>query len=434
MLLFAYAGALLHVSRRTRSGGGAPASFFVNDRSSGAWSVATSLLVSCVGASATMGMAGMAFQVGAPAFWWLGAGAIGITLLAALLAAKVRACGAFTMPEMVESLLGPDARPLISAVIVLAWTAILAAQFSAAGRLLAAMTGFGRPVCILAGFVLIVLHTMGGQAVVMRTDRLQCGILLAGLAVLLGWLHHRNPGWMENVTFEATNSGFDGGDLAHCLFVIGGNYLVCPMLFGRFLSATDAGAARRGGFLAGAGLAACAALIVLVGLACRGLAPADTPRDAVLTTAVAAFPRWLAAPTLLALISAVVSSADSCLVTAATVLSHDLLRTDKRRTCRLCVAGLGCAGALLTFMDRDILRLLLMAYDIYVAGVVMPVFLALVSAPRLRMGRPRLALAAIVCGGFLGCLAAFLEEPAFSYAGMAVSAALTAGGLRRGKK
>lgn len=429
-MLCAYAGALVFLSRR---GGdkGAPSSFFVNSRSSGTLGVAFSLIVSCVGASATMGMAGMAWSIGTPAFWWLGAGAAGMTMLALFLAAKVRESGSYTMPEMTERLLGPRARIVVSIIIVVAWMAILAAQFSALSKLIASLAGFSALPCLAIGFFLVVVHTLGGQAVVIRTDRLQFYMLIGGLGVLMYWLNSRNPGWMTGVRIQALNEAFGLSDLLHYLFVVGGNYLVCPMLFGRFLSARDSNTARRAGLLAGLGLLLCSILVVAVGLSCRGLIAPDTMPDAVLTTALdTVFPRWLAVVVLLSLISAVVSSADSCLVTAATVLGYDLLRTDNTAICRGCIVGLGCVGMALTFMQRDILGFLFMAYDVYVAGVVMPVFMALL----LGNGRPipqALSLTALVTGGILGCLAPVLDVPILSIAGMLISGSLILIGLIR---
>lgn len=429
-VLCAYAGVLLHLSRRKGEPGEASCMFFVNNRASGAASIAFSLIVSCVGASATMGMAGMAFSIGTPAFWWLGAGAAGITLLALLLAAKVRESGAYTMPEMVEKHLGPKARPLVSIIIVVAWMAILAAQFSALGRLLASFTGFPALACLGIGFVLVVAHTLGGQAVVIRTDRLQFFMLIAGLGLLLYWLNASNPGWTSRFAVEAVNDKFTPMNLLGYLFVVGGNYLVCPMLFGRFLSARDEASARRGGLLAGLGLAACAVLIVAVGLSCRGLLEPATDPDSVLTLALdTAFPRWLAVLVLLALVSAVVSSADSCLVTAATVLSYDLLRSDKSSTGKLCVAVLGCVGVGVTFLGRGILEFLFMAYSVYVAGVVMPVFIAMLLSRRGKIDS-RFAVAAIFAGGVLGCLSAVLDNAVYSHIGMAASAGLSLCGIR----
>lgn len=428
LLLAAYAALIAWVTARCAR---SESAFFVNSRSSSALAVAFSIIVSCVGASATIGVIGKAFALGAPAFWWLGCGSLGVSLLALLLSEKIRASGAYTMPEMTERFLGKPARPLISLIIVIAWMGILAAQFAALRHILAALTGFGDTGCLALSFGLIALHAMGGQAVIMRLDRLQVPLILAGLGLVLALLTAANPGWTATVRFEAMNEAFPPSTLLYYLLVVGGNYLICPMLFGRFLSAGDAGAARRGGLLAGAGLALCSLLIVTVGLACQGLVPGGTPEDAVLTAALElAVPDILRPFILLALVGAVVSSADTCLVTAATVLCHDLLRRDALASCRAAVAGLGVTGMLISLADKSILGFLLMAYDVYVCGVVVPVFLGLLVWP-LRTVRAANACAAVAVGGCLGAAAALTGDALFSYLGMASAAACTLAGLRR---
>jgi SSS family solute:Na+ symporter len=439
-LLVLYAVILFGAARA--AGPGTPAGFYVNNRESGAWSVGFSILVSCVGASATIGMIGMAFAVGTPAFWWLGAGAAGLVLLSLALAGKVRGSGAYTLPHMVETFLGPSVRPMISALVVVAWSAILAAQFSALGRVLGPLTGLSSPLCLVIGLVLICGHTLlGGQSAVMRADRIQAVIILSALAMMLGWLTRHNPAWTDNVRLQAVNADFPPEKLLYFLVIVGANYVVCPMLFGRMLSARDERSARLGGLLGAAGIALCAALIVAVGLACQGLVPARTPQDEVLGAVLTVMPYWMQLVVSFALVSAIVSSADSCLVTAAAVLSFDLLGRGaaagqgvpvlSARRGRVCVILLGLAGAALSLWGKGIFGFLLMAYDVFACGVVVPVGIGLLLRGKSRID-PRWACAAVATGGLLGLAAAISGDPLWSYAGMAASGVLVlAGGLTK---
>lgn len=421
VLLCGYA---LLIARIVCKGGTGIASFFVNNRSGSALEVAFSIIVSCIGASAAIGMTGMAFQLGTPAFWWLGMGAAGLTLLALLLARNVRQSGAYTMPQLVERYLGASSRPLISLLIVVAWMAILAAQFSAVAGVIGGLTGFSPVLCLGIGFMLIALHSLGGQEAIMRLDRVQAVLLISALLLLLGWLCAHNPNWTETVRFEAVNIDFPPERLLYFLLVVGANYLVCPMLFGRLLSAESAGSARRGALLAAGGIAGCAALIVAVGLACRGLIPADTPQDAVLNTVLAeVLPAWMHLPVSLALLSAIVSSADSCLITAATVLSHDLLHKKDPAVGKACVLGLGLTGLAISFWGKGILGFLLMAYDIYACGVVAPVFIGMLLGKN-RIA-PYCACAAISIGGALGLASALTEQSGYAYAGLAAASLIS---------
>ena len=419
LIIFSYA---LVARQRT------DAAFFVNNRASGPWEVGFSIIVSCVGASATIGMIGMAFAVGTPAFWWLGMGAAGLLLLSLVLARAVRRSGAYTLPHMVETFLGKPTRPLIALVIVIAWSAILAAQFSAVVRVLEPLTGISPLLCLGVGFFLIVGHTLGGQAAVMRADRIQAMIILATLIVMLIWLSGHNPSWPALTQIEAVNAQFPPSKLIYFLVIVGANYVVCPMLFGRMFSARDERGARLGGIVAAVGIVVCAGLITAVGLACKGLIPVDTPQDAVLTTVLAqVMPPWMHIVTSFALLSAIVSSADSCLITASTVLSHDLLGRGNASTGKICVLVLGVAGAALSLWGKGILGFLLMAYDVYACGVVVPVFVGLMLRKNHSI-EPYWACAAVAVGGILGAIAAVSGQAAYSYAGMTLSGLIALSG------
>lgn len=409
-------------------GRGADDVFYVNGRSSGPWLVGVSIIASCVGGSATLGMAGLARDVGTPAFWWLGSGACGLVLLTLFLAGKVRRSGARTMPEIIdahsrgESPVSP--RRLAAAVIVPAWLAILAAQFTAMGTLTASLTGLEPSAALWAGAALTVAYSLlGGQASVMRSDLVQFGILLAGLCCLGAYLFSIDPAPLLAAKLEFWNGSFPPRKLGYYLAVLGGSYVVCPMLFGRVLSARDERSAMLGCRIGVAGLLLCAVLVTAIGIACRAFAGPEIPADAVLAQAFGQLPAWGALLLVLALVSAVLSSADSCLVTASTVLCNDLLpggKTASARACRGATLLLGGLGLALATRGHGILDLLLMANDIYVSGVVAPVFCAMLLPEGFKPARNAL-LAAIFTGGAFGLGAAASGEQMLSVWGMGVS-------------
>jgi len=399
------------------------AAYYVCGRKSSALVTALSIVASCVGGTATLGMAGLAWQVGTPAFWWLGSGVAGLMILGLFLASKVRESGAITMPEMLEAYLGPASRPVASIIIVTAWLAILAAQFSALGSVIVSLVGLSEFWSVAAGAAgLLICTGIGGQAAVMRSDVWQYAILLLALLAALSFCVAAGGGEsLAAVSFEAINADFPPSRLRYWLCVLGGGYVVCPMLFGRLLSARDARTARRGIFLAAAGLAVTAGLIVALGIACRSFVPAGTPPELVLSAALPfCMPPWASALVLLGLCSAVFSSADSCLMTAASILSNDILRRPGVRSCRLSMLLLGLPAFFLALSGKGILSLLLMANDIYVCGVVPPVFVGMVLYGKARL-RPFAAVFAMFGGGTLGLVAAMTEVSEYSFAGLSFS-------------
>ena len=144
----------------------------------------------------------------------------------------------------------------------------------------------------------------------------------------------------------------------------------------------------------------------------------------MLTALLAAvLPAWLTYVVYLTLLSVVVSSADSCLITAGLILARDLWRRKSVRRTRMCVVALASAGVFLTFMDKTILGFLLMANDVYVCGVVAPVFVAILAGET-RKAHPALMPAGVISGGMLGLLSSLTGVHALSYLGVLLSGLL----------
>ena len=78
------------------------------------------------------------------------------------------------------------------------------------------------------------------------------------------------------------------------------------------------------------------------------------------------------------------------------------------------------AAMVLALYGKGILALLLMANDIYVCGVVPPVFVGMLLYRKARF-RPWGVAAAMAAGGLLGLTATLSDNSAWSFAGLGVS-------------
>jgi SSS family solute:Na+ symporter len=416
-------------ARRSRDA----SAFFVNGRRSGPWLTGFSLIGAAVGASATVGVAGLAWQVGTPALWWMGSLSLGFALMAAFLARSVNESGAWTMPELIEAWLGRPARKLAACLIVPGWALILAAQFIAMGKLVAVLTGFSPEASLAAGAGLLVLYSvLGGQASVMRSDLPQGLILLCGLLAGLAFLAWRAPSPLLALDLSLMNEDFSPGRAASFLLVMGGSCLAGPSMHAVLLSAKDARSARRGAWLASLGLAFAAVLVVALGVLCRGFVPSSTAPDDVLSAAIVLMPGWAGMAMLAALFSAVLSSADSCLVTASAVFCNDLLRRRSAALCRVSALVLGLLAWLLASQGFSILGLMLAACHVCMCGLLGPILASrLLAALRLPPASrsPKLCAVAVASGGLLGLspsLAATASALVLSFA-----LTLAAGGMRK---
>ena len=95
--------------------------------------------------------------------------------------------------------------------------------------------------------------------------------------------------------------------------------------------------------------------------------------------------------------------------------------------CRAAALLIGVAGFFLAREGQGVLALLFMANDVYVCGVVLPVFIGIVGGPR--SVRPGLACAAVLAGGGLGLCSALTGNVGWAYGGLIVSLLLSLAGL-----
>lgn len=399
--------------------------FFLYGRMAGAPMVCLSMLASRLGGSATIGMIGLAWQTGFPAIWWLGAGACGLAVLAFFLAEKVRRSRAWTMPEIVARPLGSLFRKFAAVIIFFAYLAIMAAQFAALRLLISSLAGLSDAQALVFGVALVFFYTcLGGQGAVMRSDVWQFVIMVAMLALLLAFCLMQPEGRLAiaHMKWELVNSEFPPAHAVYFLLILGGSFVVGPMLFGRILSAKSAASAKRGVWAASAGLFALALLITLIGVAIRGypLANAMAGQQIFGEFVTQHLPRWAGIAVLLGMLSVIISSADSCLLTVGTVCASDLLGKPTVACCRLVMALVSGLSLWLASQGRGILDLLLMANDIYVCGLVVPVFVTIFAEGKKPLNR-KFIFCAMLVGGGAGFCAALLAMQWLSFSALGIA-------------
>ena len=395
-----------------------PASFFVGKRTAGSLAVTGSLLATVLGGSNTLGVAGLGYSRGLVGGWWLLCGALCLLLFSFWLAARVREFGSFTIAEILGRQYSSNAVRLAASVIICtAWVGIVAGQASAAGHLLSALWPGRLDLMILASGIVFTCYTvLGGQYSIIRTDVCQFAVILGGIVLVVafgvnaaggvaGVLDAAPP---ESLSFPFSEA-FGLTDLLMYFLFVGMAYLVGPDIYSRTLSARDTGTARRSAAIAAGALAVLAMTMALVGVLARILLP-DIPADkAFPSLALHVLPDGLNGLVIAALLAAVMSSADTCLLTAATIIASDMVKplcgdrlSDDRLVLltRCTVVALGAGSMLVALKLQDIIAALLLAYTVYSGGVAMPLLLGF-YAKKLRLNAAG-ALCSIVAGGAAG--------------------------------
>ena len=409
----------LFIGLSTGLSAGSREAFFVASRRGTLRSIGGSLLATVVGASATVGVAGLAYQRGLTAVWWSLAGVVGLLILAAVLVPRVRAWQVYTLPGLVGRMYGPRVAAATGLLVVVAWMGVVSGQVVAAGRVLSVM-GVGETPMWMALFtaVLVAYIVVGGQGAVIRTDVFQAIALVVGFvaaaAVLLsggnGIGTYADALPAGSLSFPVSDV-FGWMDLTTTMVLVGSAFLVGPDIYTRLFSAKDTPTARKAVVAAAALMVPVALLVTGLGLAARVLAPGIPAEEALPWLLYRGLPPFASALLLAGLLAALMSSADSTLLGQAVVLADDVIARihplDDRSAvlvARVCVVVLGGVALLLALELRGVISSLMFAYSVFTSGVVGPVLLGLLGG-RLRPDAPA-ALAGMCVGGALGLLGA----------------------------
>ena len=382
-----------------------PADFWIAGGRASALATGGSLAATILGGSSTLGLAGLAFSRGLTGSWWLLVGPVGLfALLFFLKTLKSRTV--YTLPELIGGWYGPVMARVSGLFVVVAWLGIVGAQATAAGRILSTFFG-GQTRCwtLAVGAVFVAYTLSGGQVSVIRTDLIQALLISVGLG-LCAAVGLRLTGGFAGLSEQLParffafplSPDFSGLDLTLLLLVVGSTYLVGPDMLSRVFSARNERSARRAILLAICMIIAVAVFVTAAGMAARSLYP-DIPAEASLPMlAKNALPSWLSALTMIALLSAFLSSADTTLLTMSAILTIDFLSKKESKSLaapRLAVLGCGTAAVLVGIFSGGIIPSLLLGYSVFAGGLFVPILAGLLGKPL----RTSLAITAAILGG-----------------------------------
>jgi len=412
--------------------------FFVAGRKGSSLLITSSLLATIVGGSATVGMAGLGFTQGLTGAWWLLVGSVGLVVLGLFLADKVRKFGLYTLPELVEKQYDSRIALAASVLVVVSWMGIIAGQIVASGKILSVL-GIGSPVMWMIVFsaIFVAYTLLGGQYAVIRTDTLQIGIIFAGIFGSLALLLSRLGGLSglmvclspEQFAFPLS-SHFGVKELISFLLLVGLTYVVGPDMYSRLFCAKDIKTARVSVFWTALLIIPFAFGITLIGMGASALFPQISPEQAFPTVINEVLPPFLGGVVLAALLGAVMSSADTCLLTASTILTVDIVGRFKPSLSqreilslsRWGIVVLGLCSLLLALTLKGVINALLFAYTVYTCGLILPVIAGFYKK-KLRV-TPMGALVAIIGGGSVALISKLFDIKYLDLGGLLISGLL----------
>jgi len=422
-IIFIYFVGLIFIGSRSFRNVKGINSFFVADRGASFLFVAGSLFATVIGGSSTVGMAGLGYGMGLVGAWWLLVGALGLFGLALFLAEKVRGYALYTLPEILDIQYGPEAKLCASILIVIAWMGIIAGQIVAAGKILETILDFPPSFLMtITAFVFITYTILGGQYSVVRTDTIQSMIIIIAIVVSIPLCLSKVGGvgmMREALAHEyfsfPVSSHFPWKTLVTYLFLVGSTYLVGPDIYSRIFCAKDKKIAKGATMTVALTLIPFAFLITIIGMSARVLFPRISPEAAFPTMINYLFPIGLNGLIIAALLSAMMSSADTCLLTTSTILSVDIIKPlysqdmSERSLLllsRLFIVLIGFFSLIIALTLKGVISSLLLGYTVYTSGLIFPILLGFYrDTLKLKRGG---AIAAIVAGGGLSLIGKLL--------------------------
>jgi len=395
-------------------------SYFVADRNGSSAAITGSLLATAIGGSSTIGLAGLGYSKGLVGAWWMLVGVIGLLILSVWLAARVRQYAVYTLPEILEKQYGGNSiKIMASFVIATAWLGIVAGQIIAAGKILSVLwPGHLELLMCVATSVFVIYTVLGGQYSILRTDCLQAVIITVGLIVCLV-ISILKAGGAAVIVAQLPDSffafpvspAFGWGDLVTFLLFVGAAYLVGPDIYSRIFCARSPQVAKRSIGTAALAMIPLAFFITLCGMTARVVLPGIAPESALPALVMHSVPAGINGLIIAALLAAVMSSADTCLLTTSTILTADiinpLLKSKMKErtllmTTRSGVVLIGMVSLVIAIKLKGIIASLLLGYTVYTGGLVIPVILGFYSK-KLKLHTIGV-IAAIVGGGGMGLL------------------------------
>ena len=377
--------------------------YYVGGRKMTSLHIGLSVVATDVGGGFSIGLGGLGFLIGLSGSWMLFTGIIGAWISAILLIPIIyplaRKHNFLSFPEVLNHFYNRKVAVLAGIISLIGYIGFTSSQVLAGAKLAAATFPSITIVdaVLLMGVVVIGYTVLGGLKAVIFTDTIQWIILMVGLILVGiplgfikvgGWEAIRN--YLPDDFLGLTNISFV--QFINWLITIVPIWFVGMTLYQRIYASKDEKTAKKAWFIAGLfEWPVMAFMGITLGLLGRvafeqgmftefGYAP-GSPIDAeiglpLLLTHI--FPVGLMGLLMSSYFSAIMSTADSCLMAASGNFITDILRLSKQNTksirySQLATLVIGILAILLATKMQNVLDLMLYSYGFMVSGLFVPV-------------------------------------------------------------
>lgn len=411
--------------------------YYVGGRNMSAGHIGLSVVATDVGGGFSIGLGGLGFTMGISGNWMLFTGLIGAWMSSVFLIPKVfgtaRRKGLLSFPQALEHFYNRDVALLAGIISFIGYIGFTSSQVLAGAKLASAtFPALSIPnAVIIMGVVAVVYTVFGGLKAVIYTDSIQWTLLLLGLigiGIPLGFQKIGGMEGLQNIVepdmLSLTNITFV--DLINWFITIVPIWFVGMTLYQRIYACKDEKTAVKAWRIAGLfEWPVMAFMGVLLGLFAKvafeqgmfadlGYASTDT-LDAEMGLPLflrETLPVGLMGLMLSAYFSAIMSTADSCLMAASGNFTSDILgRLSPKTSGNLKISQwitfvIGGLAIWLAYSMENVLDLMLHSYAFMVSGLLIPVIgMLFLKKPSIKA-----SLAAMFSGGTTTLLLILLVE------------------------
>ena len=385
--------------------------YYVGGRQMGSLHVGLSVVATDVGGGFSIGLGGLGFIMGIAGSWMLFTGLIGAWLSAVVLIPKVsklsKKINLFTFPQIFEKYYGGKVAILAGVISAIGYMGFTSSQILA-GAKLASATFIGlnlKTALILMGVIAVVYTVMGGLKAVIYTDTIQWIILMSGLIFIGIPIAYNSIGGLSAIkeTLPPDFLSFANvswQELLKWAVTIIPIWFVGMTLYQRIYSTRSKKEAQKAWFLAGLFEWPVMAMMgVLLGLFSRvalengmfaelGYATKESIDSEMGLPLLlrSVLPVGLMGLMMSAYFSAIMSTADSCLMASSGNVLTDILdkifhfKNDHKfilRISQIITLFIGATALLLALKMQNVLDLMLYSYAFMVSGLFVPILGAL---------------------------------------------------------
>lgn len=373
--------------------------YFVGSRQMTKWHLGLSVVATDVGGGFSIGLGGLGFVMGLAGSWILFTGLIGAWLTAVVLIPKVHktglANGLQTFPEILKFNYGKTVALAAAIISAIGYMGFTASQLLAGAKLTSAtFVGVNIPEAVLImGAIAVVYTALGGIKAVIYTDTVQWIILLSGLSLIgVPYALKALGGWEAAKVFLSAEmlqlNNVKISTIINWAFSIIPIWFIGMTLYQRIFAAKSAKEAKRAWFIAGLfEYPFMAFLGVFLGMLAKaafasGIIPAAEMAMADNESAMPLMLKHVLPIGALGLImaayfSAILSTADSCLMAASGNISRDLFNYKKSKNALKVVQWMtlviGILAIIVALYIPSVLELMLLSYGFMVSGLMAPV-------------------------------------------------------------